>query len=116
MATTSVACQAIWIRRILENMQQKKEEDKIIFCDNLSTITMTKNSIHHKSTRQIDIRHHLIREHVTRGDIKMGHCSIEEQVVDLFTKSLPLEKFVYLTGKLGVADFCIKGEHVMGNA
>ena len=50
------------------------------------------------------------------GEIKMEHCSTEEQVVDLFTKSLPLEKFVYLRGKLGVADFCIKGEHIMGNA
>ena len=46
----------------------------------------------------------------------MEHCSTEEQVADLFIKSLPLEKFVYLRGKFGVADFCIKGEHVTGNA
>ena len=53
---------------------------------------------------------------MTGGEIKMEHRSTEEQVADLFTKSLPLEKFVYLRRKLGVADFCIKGEHVTDNA
>ena len=53
---------------------------------------------------------------MTGGEIKMEHCSTEEQVVDLFTKSLHLEKFVYLREKIGVADFCIKGEHVTSNA
>ena len=53
---------------------------------------------------------------MTREEITMEHCNTEEQVADLFTKSLPLEKFAYLRGKLGVADFCIKGEHVTGNA
>ena len=28
---------------------------------------------------------------MTGGEIKMEHCSTEEQVADLFTKSLPLE-------------------------
>ena len=75
----------------VEDMQQKQEATTI-FCDKLSTIAMTKkNPIHHSRTRHIDIRHHFIREHVTRGEIKMEHCSTEEQVVDLFTKSLPLE-------------------------
>ena len=56
------------------------------------------------------------RHNVSGGDIKMEHCSNEEQVADLFTELLPLEKFVYLRGKFSVVDFCIKGEHVMGNA
>ena len=99
----------------VEDMQQKHKEGTTIFCDNRSTITMTKNLIHHSRTRHIDIRHHFIREHVTGGEIKMEHCSAEEEVADLFTKSLPLEKFVYFRGKLGVADFCIKGEHATDN-
>ena len=53
---------------------------------------------------------------MTRGEIKMEHCNTEEQVANLFTKSLPLEKFAYLRGKLGVPDFSFKGEHVIGNA
>ena len=105
MATTSIACQAMWLRRILEDMHQKKNEATTIFCDNLSTIAMTKNLIHHSRTRYIDMRHHFIREHVTGGDIEMEYCSTKEQVVDLFTKSHPLEKFFYLRGKIGVADF-----------
>ena len=66
MATTSAACQAIWMRRILEDMQQKQKEATTIFCDNLSTTAMTENLIHHNRKRHIDIQHHFIREHVTR--------------------------------------------------
>lgn len=43
----------------------------------------------------------------------MEYCSTEEQVVNLFTKSFPLESVVYLRGKLGVVEFCIKGECFM---
>ena len=61
----------------VEDMHQKQKEATTIFCDNLSTITMKKNPIHHSRTRHIDIRHHFIREHVTRGEIKMEHCNTE---------------------------------------
>ena len=75
----------------IEDMQQKQEATTI-FYDKLSTIAMTKKILFITAApRHIDIRHHFIREHVTRGEIKMEHCSTEEQVVDLFTKSLPLE-------------------------
>ena len=49
----------------VEDMQQKQNEATTILCDNLSTITMTKNPILHSRIRHIDIRHHFIREHVT---------------------------------------------------
>ncbi|MDV3143341.1 MAG: hypothetical protein Q8761_02785 [Sweet potato little leaf phytoplasma] len=39
----------------------------------------------------------------------MEHCSSQEQITDVFTKSLSLEKFTYLREKLGV---CIKGANV----
>ncbi|KAL0424084.1 UNVERIFIED_CONTAM: Retrovirus-related Pol polyprotein from transposon TNT 1-94 [Sesamum radiatum] len=116
MAVSLAACQAIWLRRILGDMKQHQEKATTIFCDNQSTISMTKNPVHHNRTRHIDTRHHYIRELVNEGSIKIEHCNSQEQVADLFTKPLSAEKFTYFRGRLGVTDFCIKGANVTANA
>lgn len=112
MAVTSATCQAIWLRRILQDMKFEQKEATVIYCDNQSTISMAKNPVHHQRTRHIDIRHHFIREQVAEGSIQLEFCNSREQVADLFTKALPLEKFAYLRDKLQVIDFCIKEEYV----
>ncbi|XP_070015305.1 secreted RxLR effector protein 161-like [Nicotiana sylvestris] len=33
-----------------------------IFCDNTSAINMTKNSVHHKRTNHLDVRHYFLRD------------------------------------------------------
>ncbi|GLU09096.1 hypothetical protein SLE2022_259720 [Rubroshorea leprosula] len=45
VAATSCACQAIWLLRILEECHFKQKEPLIIFCDNNSTIKLSKNPI-----------------------------------------------------------------------
>ncbi|XP_070008470.1 secreted RxLR effector protein 161-like [Nicotiana sylvestris] len=37
-----------------------------IFCDNTSAISMTKNLVHHKRTKHIDVRHHFWRDNYER--------------------------------------------------
>lgn len=48
IAATSAACQAIWLRRILADLNQQQKSETIIFCDNKATIAMTKNSAFHE--------------------------------------------------------------------
>ncbi|KAG8502460.1 hypothetical protein CXB51_000380 [Gossypium anomalum] len=104
MAVTAAAYQAVWIRRILDDLKQTQVEATTIYCDNQSTIAMTKNLVYHSRTRHIETRHHFIRELVAKGDIKMEYCCTEEQVADLFTKPLSPKKFVYLRELLGVGE------------
>src|SRR5262249_47314404 len=54
MAVTLAACQAVWLRRILNYIKQHQKEATTILCDNQCTIAMTKNPIHHSHTRHID--------------------------------------------------------------
>ena len=70
-ATASATCQIVWLRRILTNLKEKQDEATIMFCDNKSTITMTKNLVFHGRTKHIEIRHHFIRELVDRKEIKV---------------------------------------------
>jgi hypothetical protein len=40
-------------------------------CDNTSIISVAKNPIFHKNMRHVERRHHFLRDHVEKGDIKM---------------------------------------------
>lgn len=73
-----------------------------IRCDNTSAINISKNPVHHSRTKHIDVRHHFLRDHVEKKNIVMTHCSTQEQVVDIFTKPLDKDAFVYLCVLLGL--------------
>ncbi|XP_075105094.1 secreted RxLR effector protein 161-like [Nicotiana tabacum] len=73
VTSMSSTCQALWLRKILADLYQEQKEATKIFCDNLSAIVMTKNPIFHRRSKHIDIRHHFIRELVTKGLIELKH-------------------------------------------
>lgn len=57
----------------------------IVWCDNLSTISIAKNPTLLGRTKDIDIRYHFIRELVADGAISLQHCTIKDQLIDIFT-------------------------------
>ncbi|KAL1107968.1 hypothetical protein V6Z11_D03G081400 [Gossypium hirsutum] len=71
-------------------------------CDNTSAISLTKNPIQHSRTKHIEIRHHIIRDHVQKGEIVLEYIDTFNQLVDLFTKPLDKERFWTLRGELGL--------------
>ena len=48
-----------------------------IFCDNTSTIHMTKNANQHSKTKHIEIRYHFLRDHFEKGDIDIDYVSTD---------------------------------------
>ncbi|KAL0340068.1 UNVERIFIED_CONTAM: Retrovirus-related Pol polyprotein from transposon RE1 [Sesamum radiatum] len=111
IAAAATSNQAIWLRRILEDIGEKQEEPTTIYCDNKSAIAITKNPVQHSRTKHIDIKYHSLREATTRGEIELKYCSTEEQLADIFTKALPRNKFEELRMKIGVYHKHIKGEY-----
>ncbi|XP_026429096.1 zinc finger MYM-type protein 1-like [Papaver somniferum] len=71
-------------------------------CDNKPTISLTKNLVLHGRSKHIDIKYHYIRELVSNKEIDVEFVESEEQVADIFTKSLKANTFIYLRGKLGM--------------
>ncbi|XP_071700490.1 uncharacterized protein [Rutidosis leptorrhynchoides] len=110
VAAANSANQAIWLRRILEDMGEKQNEATQIFCDNKSAIAIAKNPVFHGRTKHIDIKYHFLRESYAKKDIELKYCKTEEQIADIFTKALPRPKFEYLRNRLGVTSKNIKEE------
>jgi hypothetical protein len=71
-------------------------------CDNTSAISVAKNPIFHKNMRHVERRHHFLRDHVEKGDIKMRYIDTERQLTDIFTKPLDSSRFADLRGEIDV--------------
>ncbi|XP_039118801.1 secreted RxLR effector protein 161-like [Dioscorea cayenensis subsp. rotundata] len=54
ISITSAACEAVWLRRLLADMNEKQELPIIIRCDNSSAISIARNPTHHSRTKYID--------------------------------------------------------------
>jgi hypothetical protein len=81
------------MRRMLKYLLQEQHEPTTVFCDNNSTIMLSKNHVFHKKTKHIDTRYHFIRELVNNKEICLEFCRSKEQVTDIFTKSLARDAF-----------------------
>lgn len=110
VAATSSACQAIWLRRIFEDMGEHQPDSTEILSDNKSAIAMAKNPVFHNRTKHIAIKHHFLREVSANKEIELKYCKTEEQLADIFTKALPRPRFEFLRNLLGVKPMCIKEE------
>lgn len=109
IAAASAACQTVWLRRLLTDLDNAEQEATTVFCDNKATITMTKNPAFHSRTKHIDIRYHFIRSLVAKGEIALKFCGTKEQAADILTKSLLQAKHNYLRLKLEVCNFEARG-------
>ena len=84
VAATQHTKEIVWLRKILDDLQEKQTTSTTLFVDNNSEIQLAKN---------INIKYHLIQYHVEAKTIQLKHCSTEEQIADIFTKALGCVKF-----------------------
>jgi hypothetical protein len=104
VSAASCACQAIWLRNVLSFLQSKKEECTKIYCDNSSSIKLSKNPVLHGRCKHIDVRFHFLRNLTKDGIVEMVHCTTENQIADILTKPLKLDSFCRLREGLGIID------------
>ncbi|GKB20429.1 hypothetical protein Tco_0854352 [Tanacetum coccineum] len=67
----------------------------------MAAIAISCNPVQHSRTKHIDVRYHFIKEQVENGIVELFFVETEYQLADLFTKSLPEDRFKYLIRRLG---------------
>ena len=100
----------IWLRSVLEEVDLKQKGPTVMHQDNQGTIAFSKNPRVHKRTKHIDVKHHMIREHIEDGTIAVQYIPSHKNLADLFTKPLVRVQFKILKRKIGVAEFNIQCE------
>ena len=86
-------CEAIWLKRLLKDLQEEVSDPTMIYYDNLNNIQLTKNPILHARTKHIEVHYHFVRESVLSGEVKLQYVPTDRQTADIFTKPLGMDKF-----------------------
>jgi hypothetical protein len=93
-AVANVVDEACWLRQLLQELHRPVTGATVIFCDNVSSIYMTQNSVHHQRTKHVEIDLHFVRDRVTTGEVWVLHVPSSSQFVDIFTKESPSPLFL----------------------
>ena len=99
----SWCAQSLWMKQQLEDFGVSLDHI-LLKCDNTSAINLTKNPTMHSRTKHIEIRHHFMRDQVSKGDNFIEFIDSKHQIVDIFTKPLARDRFFFIRNELGILD------------
>jgi len=101
---TIVACEVVWLQKLISDLGQSVDAHVVIYCDNISSILITNNPVYHARTKHIEVHYHFIRKKVLVKEIDLIHVSTKDQVADIFTKALSINKLKKFRQMLGVLE------------
>ena len=87
----NAVAECIWLRQLL------------VFCDNVSSVYLSANPVHHRCTKHVELDIHFVRERVALGDFRVLHIPTKQQLADVMTKGLPTDTFLQFRFSLCVA-------------
>ena len=64
-------CEAIWLKRLLKDLQVEVSDPTTIYYDNLSSIQLAKNLVFHARTKHIEVHYHFVHECVLSGEVEL---------------------------------------------
>jgi hypothetical protein len=103
IVATMKACQGIWLGRLLAEFRGEDEVSPFTLkIDNQSAIQLSRNPVFHSLSKHIDTKYHFIRQCIKEGRVRVEHVDTNQQLADIFMKSLGHDCYVELHTKLGL--------------
>jgi hypothetical protein len=103
MANATAEC--IWLCQLIVELHCPITKATVVFCDNVLTVYMSANPIHHKRKKHIELDIHFVHEQVQLGDLRILHVPTGEQYADIMTKGLPTAIFEAFYSSLCILSF-----------
>ena len=100
----STMTEICWVQSILKELHCCSTAIPLVWCDNISAISLTRNSVFHGRTKHIEIDVHFIWEKVADKRLRVEYVNTMDQAVDVFTKGLHPRRLQYLRSKLSIVD------------
>jgi len=94
IALTESVKESLWLEGIAKELKIQNEVITVQ-CDSQSAIDLSKNFVHHKRTKHIDIKLHFVKEVIGQGSVIVKKISTDHNPSDMITKVLPSNKFFH---------------------
>nr|CAN74610.1 hypothetical protein VITISV_029330 [Vitis vinifera] len=75
-----------------------------LICDNQAALHIASNPVFYERTKHIEVDCHFIREKIASGCVATSFVNSNDELADIFTKSLKGPKIKYICNKLGAYD------------
>jgi len=83
IAATAVMNQAIWIRKLMVDLQMEQKESTQILVDNQAAISIAKNHVFHGKTKHFKLKLYFLKEVQREVEIQLIYCKTENQNADI---------------------------------
>jgi len=101
-AGTAAAQESLWLSSLLSQLGSAPSSPPLLWCDNQSTVALTKDPVFSGRSKHIEARYFFIRELVQAGKLRAKHIPGIDNVADIFTKPLSHEDHSRLVAMLGL--------------
>nr|GEU32065.1 hypothetical protein [Tanacetum cinerariifolium] len=101
VALSTSCAQVMWMRTQLQDYGFNYNKIPL-YCDSQSAIAISCNLVEHSHTKHIHTWYHFIKKQVKNGIIELYFVRTEYQLVDMFTRALPEDRFKYLVRRIGM--------------
>ena len=89
MAATEVCRDAVFIRRLLEELGVKQTTPIALYSDNQACITVCENGVLPNKAKHMEVRHFYVKELMQGELVRMFYCPSIGMPADILTKPLP---------------------------
>ncbi|RDX85047.1 Copia protein, partial [Mucuna pruriens] len=96
-AMASAAYELIWVKQLIQELKFAGVQPMKLYCDNQAALHITSNPVFDERTKHIEIDYHFVREHLLAKEFVKSN----NQLVDIFTKSLRGPQIQAICSKLG---------------
>ncbi|RVX18783.1 Retrovirus-related Pol polyprotein from transposon TNT 1-94 [Vitis vinifera] len=93
-----------WKSKKQDELRFGKDEQMKLICDNQAALHIASNPVFHERTKHIEVDCHFIREKIASGCVATSFVNSNDQLADIFTKSLRGPRIKYICNKLGAYD------------
>ena len=72
-SVASATAEVMWIQSLMHELQINTNNKPTVWCDNLSTVSLTANPVLHARSKHIELDLYFVREKVLQGIIEVNH-------------------------------------------
>jgi hypothetical protein len=81
-------CEMLWLKGMLKELRQLRNETMMLHCDNIAAINNANNPVQFDRTKHMEIDRFFIKEKLDSGVLRLNYVKSRGQLADCFTKGL----------------------------